>query len=240
MIVSVPVFVTVGVIGYRRRRAAAHAAGSPPALDRKTLLRALGVGMLGYYVASFLDFSALTYISAQFDRLILLTYPFFVVLFGVIFFHRKVTGVMLASLLASYAGILLIFARDFSIAGSNVALGAGLVFASAVAYAGYQILAKPLIDRLGAQLFTSIAMSGAGPAVVLHFLVTHPERVHSRAQLLDRVWGDHVFIEERTVDVHIKRLRESLAVGDCAGLVETVRGAGYRLARDGAASVADR
>ena len=75
---------------------------------------------------------------------------------------------------------------------------------------------------------------------LLHFLVTHPERVHSRAQLLDRVWGDHVFIEERTVDVHIKRLRESLAVGDCAGLVETVRGAGYRLARDGAASVADR
>jgi two-component system phosphate regulon response regulator PhoB len=46
---------------------------------------------------------------------------------------------------------------------------------------------------------------------LLHFLMTHPERVHSRAQLLDRVWGDHVFIEERTVDVHIKRLREALA-----------------------------
>ena len=64
---------------------------------------------------------------------------------------------------------------------------------------------------------------------LLHFLMTHPERVHSRAQLLDRVWGDHVFIEERTVDVHVKRLREALSVGDCAGLVETVRGAGYRL-----------
>jgi two-component system phosphate regulon response regulator PhoB len=64
---------------------------------------------------------------------------------------------------------------------------------------------------------------------LLHFLMTHPERVHSRAQLLDRVWGDHVFIEERTVDVHVKRLREALAVGECAALVETVRGAGYRL-----------
>jgi len=64
---------------------------------------------------------------------------------------------------------------------------------------------------------------------LLHFLMTHPERVHSRAQLLDRVWGDHVFIEERTVDVHVKRLREALAVGDCSALVETVRGAGYRL-----------
>jgi two-component system phosphate regulon response regulator PhoB len=64
---------------------------------------------------------------------------------------------------------------------------------------------------------------------LLHYLMTHPERVHSRAQLLDRVWGDHVFIEERTVDVHVKRLREALAPGGCASMVETVRGAGYRL-----------
>ena len=65
---------------------------------------------------------------------------------------------------------------------------------------------------------------------LLHFLMTHPERVHSRAQLLDRVWGDHVFIEERTVDVHVKRLREALSAVQCAAMIETVRGAGYRLA----------
>jgi two-component system phosphate regulon response regulator PhoB len=64
---------------------------------------------------------------------------------------------------------------------------------------------------------------------LLHFLMTHPERVHSRAQLLDRVWGDHVFIEERTVDVHVKRLREALSPVACAQMIETVRGAGYRL-----------
>lgn len=64
---------------------------------------------------------------------------------------------------------------------------------------------------------------------LLHFLMTHPERVHSRAQLLDRVWGDHVFIEERTVDVHVMRLREALSPVHCAHMVETVRGAGYRL-----------
>ena len=64
---------------------------------------------------------------------------------------------------------------------------------------------------------------------LLHFFMTHPERVHSRAQLLDRVWGDHVFIEERTVDVHVKRLREALAPVACSRLIETVRGAGYRL-----------
>ena len=66
---------------------------------------------------------------------------------------------------------------------------------------------------------------------LLHFLMTHPERVHSRAQLLDRVWGDHVFIEERTVDVHVKRLREALSPVQCAGMIETVRGAGYRLSQ---------
>jgi len=64
---------------------------------------------------------------------------------------------------------------------------------------------------------------------LLHFFMTHTERVHSRAQLLDRVWGDHVFIEERTVDVHVKRLREALAPVACSSLIETVRGAGYRL-----------
>lgn len=62
---------------------------------------------------------------------------------------------------------------------------------------------------------------------LLQYLMAHAERVHSRSQLLDKVWGDHVFIEERTVDVHVKRLRE--AMGDAAGMVETVRGAGYRL-----------
>jgi len=64
---------------------------------------------------------------------------------------------------------------------------------------------------------------------LLHFFMTHPERVHSRAQLLDRVWGDHVFIEERTVDVHVKRLREALAPVQSSHVIETVRGAGYRL-----------
>jgi two-component system phosphate regulon response regulator PhoB len=66
---------------------------------------------------------------------------------------------------------------------------------------------------------------------LLHYLMKHAERVHSRSTLLDKVWGDHVFIEERTVDVHVKRLRESLGEASC--MVETVRGAGYRLTVQG-------
>ena len=63
---------------------------------------------------------------------------------------------------------------------------------------------------------------------LLHYLLSHAERVHSRSQLLDKVWGDHVFIEERTVDVHVKRLREALGA-EAGAMIETVRGAGYRL-----------
>lgn len=172
MIVAVPVFLTVGFLAYRRRDAA-RPAGAPPLIRPSVLLRTLGVGVLGYYVASFLDFSGLDYITAQLDRLILLTYPFFVVLFGAVFFKRKVTRLMIAAQLVSYAGIAVIFMRDFSVEGRDVVLGVTLVGLSALVYAAYQILAKPLIDDIGADLFTSIAMSAAGPAVVIHFLATH-------------------------------------------------------------------
>ena len=64
---------------------------------------------------------------------------------------------------------------------------------------------------------------------LLHFLITHPERVHSRSQLLDQVWGDHVFVEERTVDVHVRRLRAALEPTGLDSLIQTVRGSGYRL-----------
>ncbi|WP_417068962.1 phosphate regulon transcriptional regulator PhoB [Niveibacterium terrae] len=70
---------------------------------------------------------------------------------------------------------------------------------------------------------------------LLHFLMTHAERVHSRAQLLDQVWGDHVFVEERTVDVHIRRLRSALEASGHDSLIQTVRGSGYRLSGETAA-----
>jgi drug/metabolite transporter (DMT)-like permease len=173
MIVAVPIFLTVGIIGYRRKLRELPP-GAPSPLTLPVLLQTLAVGVLGYYIASLLDFSALEYISAQFDRLILLTYPFFVVLFGAVFFKRRITPPMVGALLVSYVGIGVIFWHDLSIEGDNVVLGAALVFGSAIAYAGYQILAKPLIDRLGSGLFTSIAMSAAGPCVIVHFLATHP------------------------------------------------------------------
>jgi len=68
---------------------------------------------------------------------------------------------------------------------------------------------------------------------LLHFFITHPERVYSRAQLLDHVWGGSVYVEERTVDVHIRRLRQTLEPHGLDGMVQTVRGAGYRFSESG-------
>jgi len=64
---------------------------------------------------------------------------------------------------------------------------------------------------------------------LLHFFMTNPERVHTRSQLLDKVWGDRVFVEDRTVDVHIRRLRNALSISGHEDLIQTVRGSGYRL-----------
>ena len=96
-------------------------------------------------------------------------------------------------------------------AGGSISVGALLLDAAThrVSYDGQQIKIGPTEFKL------------------LHYLMQNAERVHSRGQLLDKVWGDHVFIEERTVDVHVKRLREALGAG--GALVETVRGTGYRL-----------
>jgi len=100
---------------------------------------------------------------------------------------------------------------------------------AAVEVAGLRL--DPATRRVTRRIGDELREVKVGPTEfrLLHFFMTHPERVHSRAQLLDRVWGDHVFIEERTVDVHVKRLREALTPVQCAQLIETVRGAGYRL-----------
>jgi two-component system, OmpR family, phosphate regulon response regulator PhoB len=109
---------------------------------------------------------------------------------------------------------------------------------SAVEVSGLRL--DPATRRVTRKVGEELRELKVGPTEfrLLHFLMTHPERVHSRAQLLDRVWGDHVFIEERTVDVHVKRLREALAPAQCQGLIETVRGAGYRLTQQASALTA--
>jgi two-component system phosphate regulon response regulator PhoB len=91
-----------------------------------------------------------------------------------------------------------------------------------------------LLDPVSHRVSANDQTVNLGPTEfrLLHFLMAHPERVHSRAQLLDRIWGDGVFVEERTVDVHIRRLRAALEASRCDDMIQTVRGTGYRFSAE--------
>lgn len=95
------------------------------------------------------------------------------------------------------------------------------------------LVIEPATRRVTGKTSDQVIALEMGPTEfrLLHFLMTHAERVHSRAQLLDQVWGDHVFVEERTVDAHIKRLRAALEPAGFDTMIQTVRGSGYRLTR---------
>ena len=92
------------------------------------------------------------------------------------------------------------------------------------------------IDMAGHRVIVSGNEIKLGPTEyrLLQFLMTHPDRVYSRTQLLDRVWGANVYVEERTVDVHVRRLRKALSEESADNYIQTVRGAGYRFSTRGA------
>jgi drug/metabolite transporter (DMT)-like permease len=166
---ALPIYIVIALLAVRdhRRRGA-------PLPTPATAIRAAAVGALGYWFASYVDFLGLEYISAQFERLILFTYPLFVVLLGAAFFGQPMRLKTLAAIAVSYAGLALIFTEQTAAVGSNIAVGAGLVLIAAVAFALYQLLAKPVIAVMGPRLFTCVAMSGAAAAIFIQFLATHP------------------------------------------------------------------
>lgn len=168
---SLPFYLVIGLLGLRGMR---HQPAALPSLI--TTLRVSLIGMLGMWVASYTDFLGLQYISAQFERLILLTYPLFVVLFGAMFFRQPVKLRALIALGVSYAGLALIFGDNLSLEGKDVVTGAAWVFAAAVAFALYQLLAKNAIDEMGPRLFTCIAMTGASLAAFVQFFIGHSPR----------------------------------------------------------------
>jgi drug/metabolite transporter (DMT)-like permease len=165
MAFSLPFYVIIGALGLKARAAR----GEPP-FSKGLLAKAALVGLLGYYLSSYLDFAGLQYLSAQFERLILMTYPVFVALLGAAFFGARLTKVSLAALAISYSGIVFIFAKGATAKGDNVLLGAALVFAGSFTYALYNLLARPLVAKMGASIFTSIATLAACAGVLLHFM----------------------------------------------------------------------
>jgi drug/metabolite transporter (DMT)-like permease len=166
MVLAVPVFAAVGAVQWRRTaRAARPGAG--------TIALAGLVGILGYYVSSWLDFEGLQTLDAQLERLILFTYPFFVILFGRVLFAHPLRAHALVGAGLSYLGLLVMFAGAPARMTPAMLLGGGFVFTAAMSFALYQLFARELIVRCGPALFTAIAMAAAGVAALAGFFASH-------------------------------------------------------------------
>jgi drug/metabolite transporter (DMT)-like permease len=145
-----------------------------PALSRRDWLVVSGLGFSGYYLASFLDFVGLQYITASLERLILYLNPTLVLAIGVLFLGRRATLRQLIALAVSYCGVLLVFGHEVSFQGGDTLLGAGLVFASAVVYAFYMVVSGEVVGRLGALRLTGLASIVACLCCIAQFLLLRP------------------------------------------------------------------
>ncbi len=166
MVFSVPFFLAAALWSRGQGQAAA--------LEKRDWMAVLGLGLIGYYLSSLLDFSGLQYISAGLERLILFLYPTMVVLLSALLLKQPFGRREMLAMALSYAGIVLVFMHD--VAGGHLGwtLGAGLVFGSTLTYAIYLIGAGQAIARMGATRFTAYAMTVASAATLLQFAVTHP------------------------------------------------------------------
>lgn len=134
--------------------------------------QAFVVGLVGYYLSSLLDFEGLVYITAQLERLVLFTYPIFVMLIGWLFLGQRPRAVGILGAGITYAGLMIVFLIDLPEGGRNVMIGTALVLGCAITFAIYQLLAKKIIGVMGSLLFTAIAMSGSSVACILHYMIT--------------------------------------------------------------------
>ena len=144
--------------------------------SKKDAVLILGLGFLGYYLASYLDFKGLMHISAQLERLTLFTYPIMVALLSWLFFKQKITLNVFISLLVSYVGVSFLFFNEKpaqSMVDGQVFTGTLLVACAALSFALYVIFSKAFISRLGSLIFTSVAMSSSLVFILIHFFITH-------------------------------------------------------------------
>src|SRR3990167_8295380 len=136
----------------------------------------LGLGVTGYYLASFLDFAGLAYISASLERLILYLNPTLVLLLGLLLYQRHIQRAQGWGMLISYCGVLLVFGHEIQFLGRDAALGALLVFLSAVSYALYMTFSGELVQRLGSLRLVGLATTVACLLCIGQFVLLRPWR----------------------------------------------------------------
>jgi drug/metabolite transporter (DMT)-like permease len=183
MAISLPFFLAVAVWsakGSAKTEAAQR-------LNRQDWLMILGLGILGYYIASLLDFAGLQYISAGLERLILFLYPTFVVLFTAAIQRRAINRHQALALALSYAGMILVFVDNrAAMASSGLLMGSALVLASAIAFALFLMGSGMMVKRIGSTRFTAYSMTVACLATGLHFVIQHGVKL---LNLPDSVYG---------------------------------------------------
>ena len=145
-----------------------------PGLTQRDWVVICGLGFCGYYLASFLDFAGLQYISASLERLILYLNPTLVLALSVVLFKRRIHRAQLVALLVSYCGVLVVFGHEVTLAGAHAALGAALVFGSALSYAVYLVYSGEEVKRLGALRLTGLATTVACVLCIVQFAVLRP------------------------------------------------------------------
>lgn len=165
MLLSLPFFVVVALWTQRN--------GDHARLTSREIVTLAGLGILGFYLAGFLDFAGLSYISAGLERLILFLYPTLVVIFSALFFGRPMARRERTALLLSYLGIALVFGTNAMSYSPQLFLGAALVFGAALSFALYILISGNFVRRLGATRFTAYVMTGACLATGVHFSATH-------------------------------------------------------------------
>jgi drug/metabolite transporter (DMT)-like permease len=147
--------------------------GKPP-LTRKDWLGVLWLGFTGYYLASFLDFAGLAFISASLERLILYLNPTLVLLLGLVMYKRRVSAPQIIGMAISYCGVVLVFGHEITLQGADAAWGALLVFLSAVSYALYLVYSGEMVRRLGSLRLVGLATSVACLLCLLQFVLLRP------------------------------------------------------------------
>ena len=160
---SFPVYLVILVWVWRRTEKKPSA---------RQIVMAMFIGVMAYYFCTLLDFTGLQYITAQLERLLLFTYPAFVILLGALFFGGRLTKWGIASVAFAYGGLAIVFMGGDITESKNLWLGSALVLGCAFVFALYQLLAKSFIDSIGPKLFTCLAMLGAATAIFLHFIVS--------------------------------------------------------------------
>ncbi len=153
-----------------------------PAFSRRDWLTVAGLGFCGYYLASFLDFLGLQYISASFERLVLYLNPTLVMILGAVLFKHRLTRQAFVAMAISYAGIALVFMQELRFEGKDAVLGALLVFASACSYAGYLVYSGEVVKRLGTLRLTGCASLVACVLCIAQFFLLRPMQAAAVAE----------------------------------------------------------